>query len=62
MELLENIEVTNLRMKRSKFSKMTAKTEDVPLDRLAACTEVEDGSKIRLLFLTDDEKAFSSIG
>ena len=58
----ERIEVTNMRIKRSKFSKMTAKTEDLPLDRLAACTEVEDGSKIRLLFLTDDEKAFSSIG
>lgn len=58
----EYIEVTNMRIKRSKFSKITAKTKDIPLDRLATCTEAEDGSKIRLLFLIDDKKAFSSIG
>ena len=58
----EYIEVTNMRIKRSKFSKITAKTKDIPLDRLAACTEAEDGSKIRLLFLIDDKNTFSSIG
>ena len=58
----EYIEVTNMRIKRSTFSKITAKTKDIPLDRLAACTEAEDGSKIRLLFLIDDKNTFSSIG
>ena len=58
----EYIEVTNMRIKRSKFSKITAKTKDIPLDRLAACTEAEDGSKIRLLFVIDDKNTFSSIG
>lgn len=57
----EYIEVTNMRIKRSTFSKITAKTKDIPLDRLAAYTEAENGSKIRLLFLIDDKKAFSSI-
>lgn len=55
------IEVTNMRIKHSTFSKITEKTKDIPLDRLAAYTEAENGSKIRLLFLIDDKKAFSSI-
>jgi hypothetical protein len=55
------IEVTNLRIRYSEFSKFTAKTEDVPLDRLALCSETSDGSKIELLFLIDDSKTPQSI-
>lgn len=57
----ERIEVTNMRIKRSKFSKMTAKTEDLPLDRLASCTEVPGESEIELLFVIDDENTFQSV-
>ena len=57
----ERIEVTNLRIKRSEFSKKTAKTMDIPLDSLAFCTETEDGSKIELLFLLDDPAALQSV-
>ena len=57
----ERIEVTNLRIKRSEFSKKTAKTMDIPLDSLAFCTETEDGSKIELLFLLDDPAASQSV-
>lgn len=57
----DRIEVTNLRIKYSEFSKKTAKTEDIPLDRLASCSEVTDKSKIELLFLIDDTKTLQSI-
>ncbi len=55
------IEVTNLRIKYSDFSKKTAKTEDIPLDSLASCSEVMNESKIELLFLIDNSKTVSSI-
>lgn len=55
------IEVTNMRIKYSDFSKMTAKTEDIPLDKLASCTEIMDKSKIELLFVIDDAKSFQSV-
>ena len=55
------IEVTNMRIKYSDFSKMTAKTEDIPLDKLASCTEMMDKSKIGLLFVVDDKKTFQSV-
>lgn len=57
----DGIEVTNLRIRYSDFSKFTAKTEDVPLDRLALCSENSDGSKIELLFLIDDSKTPQSV-
>ena len=57
----ERIEVTNMRIKRSGFSKKTAKTTDVPLDRLAACRETKDGTGIELLFLADDSKTLQSV-
>ena len=57
----DRIEVTNLRIKYSEFSKKTAKTEDIPLDRLASCSEVTGKSKIELLFLIDDTKSLQSI-
>ena len=40
------VEVTNLRIKYSEFSKRTAKTEDVPLDSLASCSETKDKRNI----------------
>lgn len=55
------IEVTNMRIKYSDFSKMTAKTEDIPLDSLASCREVMDKAKIELLFVIDDAKSFQSV-
>ena len=58
----ERMEVTNIRIKRSGFSKKTAKAQDVPLDRLASCRETKDGSGIELLFLIDDLKTIQSIG
>lgn len=50
-----------MRIKYSDFRKMTAKTEDIPLDSLASCTEVMDKSKIELLFVVDDKKTFQSV-
>ena len=58
----ERMEVTNIRIKRSGFSKKTAKAQDVHLDRLASCRETKDGSGIELLFLIDDLKTIQSIG
>ena len=55
------VEVTNLRIKYSEFSKRTAKTEDVPLGTLALCSETRDQSHIELLFLIDDSKTEQSI-
>ena len=55
------IEVTDKRIKYSKFSKITAKTEDVPLNRLASCAESKDKSKIVLLYLSDDSKTPQSV-
>lgn len=55
------IEVTNMRIKFSEFSKKTAKAEDLPLDRLASCTEVPGKSEIELLFVVDDENTFQSV-
>ena len=55
------IEVTNMRIKYSDFSKMTAKSEDIPLNMLASCTEIMDKSKIELLFVIDDAKSFQSV-
>lgn len=57
----DRIEVTNMRIKYSDFSKMTAKTEDIPLDSLASCREVMDKAKIELLFVIDDAKSFQSV-
>ena len=55
------VEVTNLRIKYSEFSKRTAKTEDVPLDSLASCSETKDKRNIELLFVIDDSKTVQSI-
>ena len=55
------VEVTNLRIKYSEFSKRTAKTEDVPLDTLALCSETKDKRNIELLFVIDDSKTVQSI-
>ena len=60
-DAFDRIVVTNIRIKYSNFSKMTARTEDIPLDRLASCTEEVDSSKIKLLFLIDDSKELHSI-
>ena len=57
----DRIEVTNMRIKYSDFSKMTAKSEDIPLNMLASCTEIMDKSKIELLFVIDDAKTFQSV-
>ena len=55
------VEVTNLRIKYSEFSKKTAKTEDVPLGTLASCSETRDQSHIELLFVIGDSEAVQSI-
>ena len=55
------VEVTNLRIKYSEFSKRTAKTEDVPLGTLALCSETRDQSHIELLFVIGDSKTEQSI-
>ena len=55
------VEVTNLRIKYSEFSKRTAKTEDVPLDTLASCSGTKDKRNIELLFVIDDSKTVQSI-
>ena len=55
------VEVTNLRIKYSEFSKMTAKTEDLPLDTLASFSETKDKRNIELLFVIDDSKTVQSI-
>ena len=55
------IEVTNIRIKRSKFSKKTSKVTDIPLDRLAACREISDGSEIELLFFIGDSITWQSV-
>jgi hypothetical protein len=55
------LEVTNLRIKYSEFSKRTAKTEDVPLDTLASCSETRDQPRIELLFVIGDTEAVQSI-
>jgi hypothetical protein len=55
------MEVTNMRIKRSEFSKKTSKVTDIWLDRLAACRETEDGSEIELLFFIDDAKTWQSV-
>lgn len=55
------VEVTNLRIKYSEFSKKTAKTEDVALGTLAACSETKDKRNIELLFVIDDSEAVQSI-
>ena len=60
-DAFDRIAVSNLRIRYSKFSKFTAKTEDVPLDRLALCSETSDGKKIEMLFLTDDSKTPQSV-
>ena len=57
----DRIEVTNMRIKYSDFRKMSAKTEDIPLDSLASCTEVMDTAKIELLFVIDDAKTLQSV-
>ena len=57
----ERIEVTNMRIKRSEFSKKTSKVTDIQLDRLATCRETEDGSEIELLFFIDDAKTWQSV-
>ena len=55
------VEVTNLRIKYSEFSKRTAKTEDVPLDTLASCSGTKDKRNIELLFVIGDSEAVQSI-
>ena len=60
-DMYDRIEVTNYQLKCSNFSKMTAKTEDAPLDRLALCSETADKSKVELLFVIDDSKTIQSI-
>lgn len=55
------IEVTNFRIRYSNFAKITAKAEDVPLDKLALCRELVNAPKIELLFLVDDSKTLQSI-
>ncbi|MBO4862651.1 MAG: hypothetical protein J5535_07130 [Firmicutes bacterium] len=55
------MEVTNMRIKRSEFSKKTSKVTDIQLDRLAACRETEDGSEIELLFFIDDSITWQSV-
>ena len=55
------VEVTNLRIKYSEFSKRTAKNEDVPLGTLALCSETRDQSHIELLFVIGDSKTEQSI-
>ena len=57
----ERMEVTNMRIKRSEFSKKTSKTTDIPLDRLAACRETSDGSEIELLFFIGDSITWQSL-
>ena len=55
------VEVTNLRIKYSEFSKRTAKTEDIPLGTLASCSGTKDKRNIELLFVIDDSKTVQSI-
>ncbi len=60
-DAFDRIEVTDKRIKYSAFSKMTAKSEDIPLDALASCTEIMDGSVIELLFVIGDSRTLQSI-
>lgn len=60
-DAFDRIEVTDKRIKYSAFSKMTAKAEDIPLDELASCTEIMDGSVIELLFVVDGSLTLQSI-
>ena len=55
------VEVTNLRIKYSEFSKRTAKTEDIPLGTLASCSGTKDKRNIELLFVIGDSEAVQSI-
>ena len=57
----EHIEITNMRIIRSKFSKITAKTSDISLNDLAECRMSEDGKRIEMIFLLGRQQGDSTL-